>query len=445
MTRDPVLQGVDQRSYWQATAPAMPDRRGGDLPDSVDVVVVGGGLTGLSAARRSAELRASVVLLEGERIGWGASTRNGGMCHPGYKHSAAELVAEHGEAKGTALYRETIDAYEHVKALCSSSIDADFAEGGHLVLASVPSHADGFPESVEALGRVDMPAHVVARNELRGEIGTDVYFGGMVVERSAGLHPGKLVAGLASLAEGAGASLHEETRALRVRPQADGRTVVETSRGAILARNVIVGTNGYTGSLTPSLRRRLLSIGSFIVVTDPLPAALAAELSPRGRMFFDTKNFLYYWRLTPDNRMLFGGRASMWPSSILHTAEILQQSMVRVHPQLAGSRIAYAWGGKVAFTFDRMVHAGRADGVTYAVGCCGSGVAIMPWLGTRLAEWVGGGTAPALASLKFPLVPAPYEGRAWFLPFAGEYWKAKDRLAARAAAQDEGGPGPKAG
>src|SRR5450759_5973369 len=115
MTRDTVLQGVDQRSYWQATAPAMPDRRGGDLPDSVDVVVVGGGLTGLSAARRSAELGASVVLLDGERIGWGASTRNGGMCHPGYKHSLPELVAEHGEERAIRLYRETIDAFEHVK------------------------------------------------------------------------------------------------------------------------------------------------------------------------------------------------------------------------------------------------------------------------------------------------------------------------------------------
>ncbi len=440
MRRIRELQEVDQRSYWQVTAPEMPDRRGRDLPDATDVAVVGGGLTGLSAARRAAELGASVVLLEGERLGWGGSTRNGGMCHPGYKHSVAELVAQHGEARGTALYRESLDAYEHVKGLCAASIEADFAEGGHLVLAAVPGHADAFPASVEALAHEDMPAHVVARGDLRSEIGTDAYFGGLVVERSAGLHPGKLVAGLARMAEEAGVSLHEETRALRIRPQADGRTVLETSRGAILARNVIVGTNGYTGSLTPSLRRRLLSIGSFIIVTDPLSAELAAELSPRGRMFFDTKNFLYYWRLTPDNRMLFGGRASMWPSSILHTAEILQASMVRVHPQLAGTRIAYAWGGRVAFTFDRMVHAGRADGVTYAVGCCGSGVAIMPWLGTRLAEWVGGGSAPELASLRFPLVPVPYEGRAWFLPFAGEYWKAKDRLAAREAAK-----GPKAG
>lgn len=428
-------EAFTERSFWQATMPVMPDRRGRDLPDAVDVVVVGGGLTGLSAARRAAELGASVALLEGERIGWGASTRNGGMCHPGFKHSPADLVRDHGEAKGHRLYRESIDAFEHVAGLCSSRIDADFVRSGHLVLAAAPSHAAGFAATADALRPLDMPAHAVPRAALREEIGTDAYFGGLVVERSAGLHPGKLVAGLARLAEETGAVLHEGVRALRVRRQADGRSVVETSRGAILARDVIVGTNGYTGPLTPSLRRRILSIGSYIVVTDPLPADVAAEVSPRGRMFFDTRNFLCYWRLTPDNRMLFGGRASMWPTSIARTAGILRRAMVQVHPQLGSARVEYAWGGRVAFTFDRMPHAGRADGVTYATGCCGSGVAIMPWLGTRLAEWVGGGSAPELASLRFPLVPAPHEGRAWFLPLAGEYWKAKDRLAAREAAK----------
>lgn len=429
MARSTELASVEQQSYWQATMPALTHRRGGDLPDTADVVVIGGGLTGLSAARRSAELGASTVLLESETLGWGGSTRNGGMCHPGFKHGVADLAQKYGEDRGPAIYRESIDAYEHVRELCSTRIDADFVQSGHVSLAAAPSHATGMAASALALGRVDMPAHVVAREDLHEEIGTDAYFGGLVVERSAGLHPGKLVAGLVHLADEAGVSLHEGVRANQVRRQADGRVVVEASRGAILARDVIVGTNGYTGGLTPSLRRRILSIGSYIIVTEPLDPAVAAEVSPRGRMFFDTKNFLYYWRLTPDGRMLFGGRASMWPSSIMHTAEILQRSMVAVHPQLAGVRVEYAWGGRVAFTYDRMVHAGRADGVTYAVGCCGSGVAIMPWLGTRVAEWVGGATPPLLASIGFPLVPAPYEGRAWFLPLAGEYWKAKDRRA----------------
>ncbi len=435
MTAIPELRNVDPRPFWQATMPDPPDRRGRDLPDAVDVVVVGGGLMGLSAARRAAELGASVVLLEAERIGWGASTRNGGFCHPGFKQSLTALRRLYGVERAEALYRETIEAFEHVEGLCTSSIDAEFDRTGHLVLASAPSHAAAFDGAVDAMRGVGMEAHVVPRSELRTEIGSDAYFGGLVVEQSAGLNPARLTLGLADLAEAAGAVLHEETRATRILPQADGRSVVETSRGAVIATNVIVGTNGYTGGLTPSLRRRIMAISSFIVATEPLPPDVAAEISPHRRLFFDTKNFLYYWRLTPDNRMLFGGRASMWPTSVERAAAILQRAMVGIHPQLWQTPIAHAWGGRVAFTFDRMVHAGRADGVTYAVGCCGSGVAVMPWLGMRVAEWVGGGDPPAIASLSFPLVPAPYEGRAWFLPLAGEYWKAKDRLAAREGAK----------
>jgi glycine/D-amino acid oxidase-like deaminating enzyme len=425
------LASVEQRSYWQATMPALPDRAGLGLPDSADVVVVGGGYTGLGAARRAAELGATVVLLEAEHLGWGASTRNAGMAHPGFKWGPATLIRRYGEERGRALYGETVTAYEHLAALCTTRVDADFVASGHLELAYAPGHVAELHETAESLALMGASARFVPRESVREEIGTDAYYGALVVERSAGLHPGKLLAGLVDLAEEAGAMLREQVRVTGIRRQADGRAVVETSAGAILARDVIVGTNGYTGAPTPSLRRRILSIGSYIIVTDPLPPELAAELSPRGRSFFDTKHFLYYWRITPDNRMLFGGRASMWPTSVERTAGILQRAMTEVHPQLRGTRIAYAWGGKVGFTFDRMPHAGRADGVTYGMGCCGSGVALFPWLGSRLAEWVGGGEAPALASLRFPLVPAPYEGRAWFMPLAGEWWKLQDRLAKR--------------
>ena len=434
MTKIAELHDVDQRSYWQATMPAIPDHAGKPLPDAVDVAVIGGGFVGLGAARRAAENGASVVLLEGETLGWGGATRNGGMCHPGYKHGILQLIAEHGEAKGLAIYNESLDGFNHTKAL-ALELDAEWEQHGGLSLAVAPSHFAGFAKSLEGYKRVGIEAHIVEKADLRSEIGTDAFVGGLANEMYGALHPGKLIAGMVVQAEAAGADLHEGVRAEKVRMQADGRRVVETSRGAIHAREVIVGTNGYTGGVTPSLRRRLMPIGSFIIVTDPLPDDLAHEISPRRRMFADTKNFLFYWHLTADNRMLFGGRASMWPSSIMHTAEILHRSMIELHPQLRGIRIAYAWGGKVAFTYDRMTHVGRADGVAYAVGCCGSGVATMPLLGAKVADWVlGAGPAPELAALSFPLVPAPYEGRMWFMPLAGEYWKTKDRLAFREAA-----------
>jgi len=184
--------------------------------------------------------------------------------------------------------------------------------------------------------------------------------------------------------------------------------------------------------VAPSLRRRIIPIGSYIIATEPLSEDLAREISPKGRAFLDTKNFLYYWHISADRRMVFGGRASMMPTSIEGTAEILHRGLLHVHPQLAGRRIHYAWGGNVGFTFDRMPHVGRTkDGVTYAMGCCGTGVALMTHLGTAVGRWLAGGEAPVLARLKFPLVPAPYEGRPWFLPVVGEWFRLQDRLAAR--------------
>ena len=144
-----------------------------------------------------------------------------------------------------------------------------------------------------------------------------------------------------------------------------------------------------------------------------------------------TRNFLSYWHVSADRRLLFGGRVSFFPTTVDRTAHLLHRRMLEVHPQVAGYRVEYSWGGKIGMTFDRMPHIGRSGGVMYAMGCCGSGVVLLHWLGTKAAEWMGGAEVPALANLRFPLVPAPYEGRPWFLPVVGEFFRARDRLAAR--------------
>jgi glycine/D-amino acid oxidase-like deaminating enzyme len=331
------------------------------------------------------------------------------------------------------LYGETLDSYDLVKRLVADeAIDCDFRECGYLELAYAPSHVAELGHARDSLATVGVPSTIVPRERLREEIGTDAYFGALVIEGSGLLHPGRYFAGLAAAAARAGADLHEGVRARSIRRQADGRFVVESSRGAIVARDVLVATNGYTDGVAPSLRRRVIPIGSYIIASEPLSDDLATELSPRGRAFFDTKNFLYYWHVSADRRMVFGGRASFLPTSIERSAGILWRGLLQVHPQLAGHRIEYAWGGNVGFTFDRMPHVGRTrDGVAYAVGCCGTGVALMTSLGTKVAAWMAGGEAPTLARLPFPLVPAPYEGRPWFLPFVGEWFRLQDRLAAR--------------
>jgi glycine/D-amino acid oxidase-like deaminating enzyme len=433
MAKGSLNSDFERRPFWQATMPALPDRSGRPLPDTADVVVIGGGYTGINAARELARRGVAVTVLEAHALGFGASTRNGGIVHAGYKWGPRELIKRYGEDTGRALYRETLDGYETVKRLISTeAIPCDFREVGHLELAYAPSHVSELHHARASLASMGTEASIVSREDIRTEIGSDAYFGALVVPGSGLLHPGRYFAGLVDAAASAGADLHENARARTIRRRPAGGFDVETDRGTIAAKDVFVATNGYTDGVVPSLRRRIIPIGSYIIASEPLPEDLAREISPKGRSFFDTKNFLYYWHVSADRRMVFGGRASFMPTSIDQTAAILHRGLLEVHPQLAGYRIDYAWGGNVGFTFDRMPHVGRtSQGVAYAMGCCGTGVALMTHLGTKVGEWLAGGEAPALARLKFPLVPAPYEGRPWFLPFAGEWFRLQDRLAAR--------------
>ncbi len=423
----------ERRSFWQASMPALPDRAGRKLPDSADVVVVGGGYAGVNAARELASRGTAVTLLEAKTLGWGASTRNGGIVHSGFKYGPTALRTRYGDETGRALYQETLASFQTVTRLVAEhAIDCDFREVGHLELAYAPSHATGFAHEVEDLASVGAAAHIVPGERIHEEIGSNAYSAALVVEESGLLHPGRYFAGLADAADRAGADLHEGVRARAIRRQGGGRFVVETERGAIMTRDVFVATNGYTDGVAPGLRRRVIPIGSYIIASEPLPADLVRELSPKGRAFFDTKNFLYYWHISADRRIIFGGRASFLPTSIDRMAAILHKGLLEVHPQLAGYRIEYAWGGNVGFTFDRMPHAGRTkEGITYAMGCCGTGVALMTHLGTEVGAWLAGGEAPALSKLRFPIVPAPYEGRPWFLPAVGEWYRFRDRMAKR--------------
>jgi glycine/D-amino acid oxidase-like deaminating enzyme len=275
---------------------------------------------------------------------------------------------------------------------------------------------------------------VVPRDQLRSEIGSDIYYGGMVDEVSAGLHPARYVAGLAAAAVRAGAQICERTRLQNIQREARGGAPgfkLNTSRGAIWARDVLVGTSGYTGAATPALRKKIIPIGSFIIATEVLSEALARELSPRNRQIYDSKNYLYYYRLTPDSRMLFGGRAAFFPETdqtIRKSAEILRTGMIDVYPQLSNSKVEYVWGGTLDFCFDIMPHAGQMDGIYFAVGYAGHGVAMATYQGQKMAEWIDKGkTDNPFAEIPFPGAPLGlYNGKPWFLPFAGAYYKVLD-------------------
>ena len=265
----------------------------------------------------------------------------------------------------------------------------------------------------------------------------------MVDEISAGLNPARYVAGLATAAMRAGAQISEHTRLHNIQRQQRNGVLgfkLSSSRGAIWARNVFVGTSGYTGTATPALRKKIIPIGSFIITTQVLPDALAREVSPRNRQIYDSKNYLYYYRLTPDNRMLFGGRAAFFPETnqtIRKSAEILRRGMIEVFPQLRKTKVEYVWGGTLDFCFDMMPHAGQIDGVYFALGYAGHGVAMATYQGQKMAEWIaedaaGGVSAKRKTDNPFTEIPFPgaplglYNGKPWFLPFAGAYYKVLD-------------------
>ncbi len=423
---------LKQQPYWWDTV-AMPALASPQLPSSVDVAVIGGGITGLCAARSLARRGAAVAVLEARTIGWGASSRNGGMVLTGYKLGASTLLARYDRERARHLYRASLAAVDCVEQLVNAEhIDCHFTRCGHLALASKPAHFQAFVSGAQLLSReFAHEVQPIARAELRNEIGSDRYYGGLIDEASASINPAQYVAGLAYAAHTAGAALCEMTPVNRLERHGLRWRVI-TNSGVLEAADILVATSGYTGAVTPALHRRVVPIGSYIIVTEPLPEALALELSPRGRMMYDSRHFLHYFRLTPDCRLLFGGRARFVPeteSTVHESAAVLRRGMLDVYPQLRDVRVEYAWGGTLDFTFDTMPHAGQLDGYHYALGYAGHGVALATDLGTRIGEMIGRSDLHTIpfVGLRFPGAPLGlYWGKPWFLPLAAAWYKFLD-------------------
>ena len=430
-----LAMNFNPTNYWLNTV-QMPSGTPGDLPERVDVAVVGAGFTGLSAARTLAKRGAKVAVLETRTIGWGASSRNGGMVLTGMKLGVGTLAGRYGMDATKRMYAASLASIDVVEQIVAEEkIECNFSRCGHLEVACKQSHFDTYARGVEVIAReFHHQLRIVPRDELRGEIGSGIYYGGMVDEVSAGLNPARYVAGLGRAALMAGACIFENARVERTeRASLNGGSGFRlvTSRGNLFANDVFIATGGYTSNATPALHKKIIPIGSFIIATERLPETLAHELSPRNRMIYDSKHYLFYYRLTPDNRMLFGGRAAFFPetsNTIRRSAEILRRGMIGVYPQLRNAKVEHAWGGTLDFCFDTMPHAGRMEGVFYAVGYAGHGVAMATYLGAKIAEQISGGPEDnPYAKVPFPGAPLGlYNGRPWFLPFAGAYYKVLD-------------------
>jgi len=417
-----------ERCLWTETAPT-PARALAELPVQSDVAIVGGGYTGLAAAHVLARHGVSATVLEQHTVGWGASSRNGGFVLPGYQPEAELLAQRYGLEPARRLFALSLEAVNYLERLVAAEgIECEFVRSGGLTLAARPQHYRALEQSHRffhlALG---YQTELLSREELAGEIASDRYHGGLLDPGAGSLQPARYLQGLAAAAERAGAVLAEVARVLAIRREGSG-FAIETSRGSVRARDVVVATDGYTGSLVPWLERRVIPIGSYLVATQPLGADLCRRLLPGGRVVSDTKHLLYYFRLSPDGRLVFGGRASFTPTTLRRTAEILARGISQVFPQLAELELEYTWGGQVGFTRSRLPATGRVDGMYFALGYCGHGVAMSTYLGARIGQAIANSRAlPDVTIRGFPPVPL-YRGRPWFLPLVGAYYRARDWL-----------------
>ena len=399
-----------------------------ELPSQVDVAIVGSGYTGLSAARTLAKSGASVAVLERETIGWGASSRNGGITGCGLKNGAPTIFKRYGENYGHIFWQASLDALDLIKELINEEgIDCDFHQDGELCVAFKPSHFEGFDDEIKWNKRVlKHELHLIPPSELKSAIGSPAYYGGLLDDHGAGLHPAKLVFGLAEVAAKYGALLFEEAGIFNIKKQADGY-LVQTIKGELKAKEVIVATNGYTDKLVKGLKSRVLLVGSYSIVTEPLSLELQREISPKNYMLWDSKWFLNYFRLTPDGRLLWGGRNNLSTTlDVIESARILRSEMVRAFPQLENIPIAHTWTGQLGITFDMMPHIGRVNGIHYSLGYGGHGLHTALLLGREVAQLVTGEKASSPFAEIAHQTYFFYRDKPWFMPLAVNYYRFRD-------------------
>jgi glycine/D-amino acid oxidase-like deaminating enzyme len=352
------------------------------------------------------------------------------MAIPGVKDGLATLP-RHRERR--RAWDESFRAFADLEQIIGElDIGCDWQRTGHLELAGHPRHVERLRAAARAYEAVGEKARFVEGSALHEEIGSRRFPGALLVEHSAALQPAALCDGLAAAARSAGASLLAGVEATEILAGRAGReaVVVRTASGDVHADRVVVATGAETGDLSPFLGRRVVAVQSYLIATEPLDDDMSATVSPGGRTFFDTRNFLNYWRLTPDRRrLLFGGRTSFAPITVERACDALYADMTRVYPQLRGVRVERAWGGLVDLSVDRQPHLGRdpRTGAWCVGGFSGTGIALATHLGAALGRWMcGDGPAPAFAGGRWTPVPWPARAEPLVLRVGGWWYRGRD-------------------
>ncbi|VVO07420.1 Gamma-glutamylputrescine oxidoreductase [Pseudomonas fluorescens] len=394
------------RSYYLASANAMPERPALAEDLSADVCVIGGGFTGVNTAIELAQRGLSVILLEARRIGWGASGRNGGQLIRGIGHDVSGFARHVGEEGVRYLQRAGIDSVALVgERIREHGIDCDL-RWGFCELANTPAQFAAFKGEQQSLGALGYKpeTRLVAAQDMAQVVGSERYAGGLVDMGSGHLHPLNLVLGEARVAEALGVRIFEQSPALQL---SHGDTVqVRCASGTVRAASLVLACNAHLEELEPRLSGKVLPAGSYIIATEPLPAALADELIPQNLALCDQKVGLDYYRLSADRRLLFGGACHYSGRDPLDIAAYMRPKMLKVFPQLATTAIEFQWGGKIGITANRFPQVGRLQqypNVFYAQGYSGHGLNVTHWCARLLAEAIHAGHSQGLET--FSRVP----------------------------------------
>jgi glycine/D-amino acid oxidase-like deaminating enzyme len=420
-------------SYWLETATPFAGAAQGPVEGKVDVAVIGGGFTGLSAALALARRGASVVVLEAGRVAAGASGRNGGHVNNGTSHDYAALAEKLGADHARALYRAFDAAVDTVERIVrEEQIQCDFRRAGKIKLAAKPAHYEKIARSFEILHRdCDPETDLIPRERIREEIGSDAFHGGLLYRKAAMMHMGRFGAGLADAATRAGARIFEGAPVTALERRAGYAHKVTTPRGSIEAAQVLVATGPSREGPFAWFRRRIVPVGSFIVVTQKLTPAQLDSIMPTRRTATTTKYIGNYFRISPDDRLIWGGRARFAVSNATEDAKsgaVLRAQLDATFPQLKGIGLDFCWGGLVDMTEDRLPRAGEQDGLFYAMGLSGHGAQMSVHLGQRMAEVMAGDAAAnPFGKLDWPAIAFNY-GTPWFLPLVGAYYRYKDMV-----------------
>ncbi len=377
-------------SYYAASANPFERQPRLESDAQADLVVVGGGFTGLATALHAAEAGLSVVLLEARRIGWGASGRSGGQMIPGLRCGAGDLVAAFGEERARALLLLANSAGDMVRGRIARHAIACDLRTGHFLAAPKPSHLDGMKRELDVLHRLlgYASARIVERTEVGEHVASPGYHGGFYDAAGGHLHPLNYALGLAQAALDAGVRIYEDSAALSV---ADGSAVaVRTATGTVTARHGVLATDTEMGELDARQGRMTMPVANYNVATVPLPTEQARALIPGGAAVADSRFVLNYYRLSADNRLIFGGGERYTPRPPQDVAGFVRPYLERVFPQLAGVGIDYAWGGLVGVSRNRLPRLGRRGNVFHAHGWSGHGVLLTTLAGALMAEALQG-------------------------------------------------------